>query len=110
MFLIRRVCKVDRSKSWEVARILKRICNSYETNNSRSEAIVYMTGRTTPDSEVTVCAEWTQEKIESNRMEDMPDKAQSDSEKLENLSNGFFIEFHEIITNEKLEVRYPEGI
>ena len=40
----------------------------------------------------------------------MPDNAQSDSEKLENLSNGYFIEFHEVITNEKLTARYPDGI
>ena len=36
MFLVRRVCKVERKDVWQVAKLLRTICNAYESENGRN--------------------------------------------------------------------------
>ena len=44
MFLVRRVCKVERKDVWQVAKLLRSICNAYESENGRNSAMVYISG------------------------------------------------------------------
>ena len=67
MFLVRRVCRTERVNAWKVASILTKICNAYE-ENGRDKATIYIGGAGTPAAEITVCAEWTQETIDANRI------------------------------------------
>ena len=102
MFLIRRVCKVERKDAWEVARFLRSICDAYSESTGRAEATVYVSGTGTPSSEIEVCAEWEQETIDANRMPNVPDSVKSDNGVMFPLLKSYEIEFHEIATNEKI--------
>ena len=73
MFLVRRVCKVERKDVWQVAKLLRTICNAYESENGRNSAMVYISGAGTPAPDMSVCAEWTQETIEANRSPKVPE-------------------------------------
>ena len=54
MFLIRRVCKVERKDAWEVARLLRSICDAYSEAAGRASATVYVSGAGTPSQEIEV--------------------------------------------------------
>ena len=57
MFLVRRVCEVERKNVWQVARLLRSMCRAYEENNGRAEAMIYVSGTGTPGKDVTLSAE-----------------------------------------------------
>jgi len=73
MFLVRRKCITSRDKLWKVASLLKQICSEYE-EKGRGEATIYVSGWGTPSEDYSVCAEWTQEKLEANAFGNVPDK------------------------------------
>jgi hypothetical protein len=105
MFLIRRVCKVERKDSWKVAKLLTRICGAYEQNTGRGKATIYIGGAGTPAEEITVCAEWIQETIEANRLPNVPDSVLNDNAELFQLISDYKIEFFEVATDDKLAER-----
>jgi hypothetical protein len=105
MFLIRRVCKIERKDSWKVAKLLTRICGAYEKNTSRGEATSYMGGTGFPAEEITVCAEWIQETIEAYRLPNAPDSVLNYNVELSQLISEYEIEFLEVATGEKLAER-----
>tara|TARA_B100000586_G_scaffold266189_1_gene238947 strand:- start:4510 stop:4830 length:321 start_codon:yes stop_codon:yes gene_type:complete len=105
MFLIRRVCRVERKDSWQVAKLLTSICAAYEQETDRGKATIYVGGAGTPAEEFTVCAEWQQETIEANRMPNVPDSVLSDNAELFQLISDYKIEFFEVATDEKLAER-----
>ena len=105
MFLIRRVCKVERKDSWQVAKLLTSICAAYEQKTDRGTATIYISGVGTPAEEFTVCAEWKQETIEANRMPNVPQSVLNDNAELFQLVLDYKIEFFEVATDEKLAER-----
>ena len=104
MFLVRRICKTERTNVWKVAGLLKNICNAYE-EKGRKHATVYIGGFGTPASEITVCAEWEQETIEANRTPNVPSKVLECNGIMQPLLSSYEIEFYEIATEEKLTER-----
>ncbi|MEC7734382.1 MAG: hypothetical protein VX981_07395 [Chloroflexota bacterium] len=106
MFLIRRVCKVERKDSWQVAKLLKDICDSYEENTGRGKATIYIGGAGTPADEFTVCAEWMQETIDANRMPNVPQSVLDANAEMFPLITDYKIEFFEIATEEKFAERF----
>ena len=105
MFLVRRVCEVERKNVWQVARLLRSMCRAYEENNGRAEATIYVSGTGTPGKDVTVSAEWQQETIEANRIPNVPDTVKKDNVDLQKLLLSYEIEFHEIATDDKIAER-----
>ena len=105
MFLIRRVCKVERKDAWEVARLLRSICDAYSEATGRASATVYVSGAGTPSQEIEVCAEWEQETIDANRMPNVPGSGKSDNDVMFPLLKSYEIEFHEIATDDKISER-----
>lgn len=93
---------MERKDAWEVARLLRSICDAYSESTGRAEATVYVSGAGTPSSEIAVCAEWEQETIDANRMPNVPDSVKSDNGVMFPLLKSYEIEFHEIATNEKI--------
>ncbi|HBF00127.1 MAG TPA: hypothetical protein DDW46_03630 [Dehalococcoidia bacterium] len=93
---------MERKDAWEVARLLRSICDAYSESSGRAEATVYVSGTGTPSSEIEVCAEWEQETIDANRMPNVPDSVKSDNGVMFPLLKSYEIEFHEIATNEKI--------
>tara|TARA_B100001146_G_scaffold48004_1_gene41466 strand:+ start:560 stop:877 length:318 start_codon:yes stop_codon:yes gene_type:complete len=104
MFLVRRVCRTERVNAWKVADLLSKICNAYE-ENGRDKATIYIGGAGTPAAEITVCAEWTQETIDANRMPNVPSAVRENAPKLMELIQSYDIEFFEIATKDKIEER-----
>ena len=104
MFLVRRVCRTERANAWKVADVLTKICNAYE-ENGRDKATIYIGGAVTPAAEITVCAEWTQETIDANRMPNVPSAVKENDTKLMELIQSYDIEFFEIATKDKIEER-----
>jgi len=105
MFLIRRKCLTTRDNMWKVASLLKQICSLYE-EQGRGEAIIYVSGFGTPADDYSVSAEWTQETINSSAFENVPDKIRNKlSAELQSYIHSYKIEFHEIVTEEKLSQR-----
>jgi len=104
MFLVRRICKTERSNVWKVAGLLKKICDAYE-ENGRKPATVYIGGFGTPASEITVCAEWEQDTIEANRVPNVPSTIARFSGEMQPLLSSYAIEFYEVATEEKLTER-----
>ena len=105
MFLIRRGCKVERKDAWDVARLLRSICDSYTESTGRSRATIYVSGAGTPSHDMEVCAEWEQETIDANRMPNVPDSVKSDNDVMFPLLKSYDIEFHEIATDDKIAER-----
>ncbi len=105
MFLVRRKCTTTRDKLWKVASLLKKICSEYE-NNGRNGATVYVSGWGTPSDDFSVCAEWTQETLSSNSFANVPDEIRNKlSQELQDNIEKYEIEFHEIVTEDKLKER-----
>ena len=105
MFLVRRKCITSRDKLWKVASLLKQICSEYE-EKGRGEATIYVSGWGTPSEDYSVCAEWTQEKLEANAFGNVPDKIRNKlSEELQDNIDKYEIEFHEVVTEDKLKER-----
>jgi hypothetical protein len=105
MFLVRRVCKVERKDVWAVAKLLRLICNAYENDNRRNSAMIYITGAGTPAQDMSVCAEWTQETIEANRSPNVPAVVKKANLEMIPLLKSYEIEFHEVATDEKIAER-----
>lgn len=105
MFLVRRVCKVERKDVWQVAKFLRTICNAYESENGRNSAIVYISGAGTPAPDMSVCAEWTQETIEANRSPKVPEAVKEANLEMLPLLKSYEIEFHEVATDDKIAER-----
>ncbi len=103
MFRVRRICKPNnRADTWKLAGLLKRICAAYEAKG-RNPATIYMSGFATPGDEITVCAEWDQESIESNPRAKVPEIIINKyAGELSALARSNEVEFHEIATDEKL--------
>ena len=106
MFLIRRVCKVERKDSWQVAKLLKDICASYEEAPGRGKATLYIGGAGAPADEFTVCAEWMQETIDANRMPNVPQSVLDANAEMFPLITDYKIEFFEVATEEKFAERF----
>ena len=102
MFLVRRICKVERKDIWKVASMLYQICNEYE-EQGRTEATIYVMGFSTPSETFGVCAEWKQESLKAINFPKVPDKIKSSlSAELMDIVDSYEIEFHEVVTKEKL--------
>ena len=105
MFLIRRICFTTRANAWKVASILQKICNEYE-EQGRSEATIYVSGFSTPAEDYSVSAEWTQESLDAIVYEKVPNEIREKlSSELMSLVDFYEIEFHEVVTKEKLDQR-----
>ncbi|MCH2507912.1 MAG: hypothetical protein MK035_05515 [Dehalococcoidia bacterium] len=105
MFLVRRICKVERKDSWQVAKLLEIICQAYEEETGRSKATVYIAGAGTPASEIAVFADWEQESIEANRSPNVPERVHRANVELFSLVKSYEIEFFEVATSEKIQER-----
>ena len=105
MFLVRRICKVERKYSWQVAKLLEIICQAYEEETGRSKATVYIAGAGTPAPEIAVFADWEQETIEANRSPNVPDAVMQANVELFSLVKSYEIEFFEIATPDKIQER-----
>ena len=105
MFLVRRVCKVERKDAWQVAKLLRDICTAYENDNGRNSATIYITGTGTPAPDITVCAEWLQDTIESDRIPNVPDSVKRANGEMFPLLQAYDIEFHEVATDDKIAER-----
>ncbi len=103
MYLVRRIARTKPQTEWEVAAILRRICNAYE-ENGRSEATIMVGGRGLP-GESQVIAEWTQETIEPNWVSNVPASVRDDNAKLQSLILEYLIEFYEVVTDGKMKER-----
>ena len=104
MYLIRRVAKTQPGKAWEVAGLLTKICQAYEAAG-RNKAQIFIGGQGLPGEANVVYAEWTQDRIEPNRLPSVPKSVLEDNPKLQALLTSFDIEFYEIATPEKLQER-----
>lgn len=104
MYMIRRVAKTQPGKAWEAAGLLARICAAYE-GQGRNKANIFIGGQGLPGEANTVYAEWTQERIEPNRLPNVPKSVFEDNGKLQALLTSFDIEFYELATPEKLQER-----
>ncbi|MBR96963.1 MAG: hypothetical protein CL887_00505 [Dehalococcoidia bacterium] len=102
MFLVRRICKVERKDSWQVAKLLETICGAYEKETGRSKATIYIAGAGTPAQEIAVFADWEQETIEANRAPNVPSTVHEANVELFSLVKSYEIEFFEIATSEKI--------
>ena len=96
---------MERKDAWEVARLLRSICDSYTESTGRSRATIYVSGAGTPSNDMEVCAEWEQETIDANRMPNVPDSVKSDNDVMFPLLKSYDIEFHEIATDDKIAER-----
>ena len=105
MFLVRRICKVERKDSWQVAKLLEIICQAYEEETGRSKATVYIAGAGTPASEIAVFADWEQESIEANRSPNVPERVHRANVEHFSLVKSYEIEFFEIATPDKIQER-----
>lgn len=105
MFLIRRKCFTTRDNAWKVASILQKICSEYEYQG-RNKATIYVSGFSTPAEDYSVSAEWTQETLDAIVYENVPNKIREKlSSELMSLVDFYEIEFHEVVTEEKLNQR-----
>ena len=103
MYLVRRIARTKPQTEWEVAAILRRICDAYE-ENGRSKATIMVGGRGLP-GESQVIAEWTQDTIEPNWVTNVPASVREDNAKLQSLILEYPIEFYEVVTDEKMKER-----
>lgn len=104
MYVIRRVAKTQPGKAWEVAALLTKICAAYEAEG-RNKAQIYIGGQGLPGEANVVYAEWTQERIEPNRLPNVPKSVFEDNPKMQALLTSFDIEFYELATPEKFQER-----
>ncbi len=104
MYLIRRIARTQPGKAWEVAGLLSKICAAYEANG-RNKAQIFIGGQGLPGEANVVYAEWTQERIEPNRLPNVPKSVFEDNPKLQALLTSFELEFFEVATPEKLQER-----
>ena len=103
MYVIRRVARTLPGKEWEVAGLLTKICNAYEAND-RDKAQVYM-GRGLPGDQNVVYGEWTQDRIEPNRLPSVPKSVLTDNAEMQKLLTSYDLEFYELVTPDKLSER-----
>ena len=104
MFLLRRISKVKWGKEWEAASYLYNMAKAHE-EAGRSDVRVYMTGLGTPALERTIVVEWTTDKIEASARSKNPKEALDNYAKLAPLLDAYYVEFHELITPDKLKER-----
>ena len=104
MYIIRRVARAKPGKAWEVAGLLTKICAAYEAKG-RSKAQVYIGGQGLPGEPGVVYAEWMQERIEPNRLPNVPKSVLTDNAKMQELLTSYEIEFYELVTADKLQER-----
>ncbi len=103
MYVIRRVARTQPGKEWVVAGLLTKICNAYEADG-RDKAQVYM-WRGLPGDQNVVYAEWTQERIEHNRLSSVQKSVLTDNAEMQKLLTSYDLEFYELVTPEKLSER-----
>ena len=103
MYVIRRVCKTQPGKAWEVAGYLSKCVQAYETAG-RNKAQVYI-GQGLPGEQHVVYAEWTQERIEPTDPKTVPEAVRENGAKMMPLLDEYNIEFYELVTPEKLQNR-----
>jgi hypothetical protein len=104
MYVIRRIAKTQPGKAWEVAGYLTKITQAYE-EAGRNTAQVYIQGQGVPGEPNIVYAEWTQERIEPVDLRTVPEAVRTYNAKMQELLTEYTIEFYEMVTPEKLEVR-----
>ncbi|MCH7625810.1 MAG: hypothetical protein IIC83_07790 [Chloroflexi bacterium] len=103
MYVIRRVARTQPGKEWVVAGLLTKICNAYEADG-RDKAQIYM-GRGLPGDQNVVYAEWTQDRIEPNRLPSVPKSVLTDNAEMQKLLTSYDLEFYELVTPDKLSER-----
>ena len=106
MYLIRRVCRTQPGKAWEVAGYLTKVCQAYE-EAGRTKAQIYVGGQGLPGTQNVVYAEWTQERIEHSIMANVPkaEVVHTNNAKMQALLTEYSIEFYDVVTPEKLKAR-----
>jgi len=104
MYVLRRVARTQPGKAWEVAGYLSKICEAYETTG-RNKAQIYIGGQGLPGTPNTVVAEWTQDSIEPNWPDNIPESVRSDNAKMQSMLTEYPIELFELVTPEKLKQR-----
>ena len=103
MYVIRRICKTQPGKAWEVAGHLTKIVDAY-SSAGRNKAQVYL-GHGLPGEQNVVYAEWTQERIEPTEPKNVPEAVREHGAKMSPLVSDSYIEFFELVTPEKLQNR-----
>ena len=103
MYVIRRIARTQPGKEWVVAGLLTKICNAYEADG-RDKAQIYM-GRGLPGDQNVVYAEWTQDRIEPNRLPSVPKSVMTDNAEMQKLLTSYDLEFYELVTPDKLSER-----
>lgn len=103
MYLIRRIAKPQPGKAWEVAGYLTKIVEAYE-GTGRAKAQVYIGGQGLPGNQA-VYADWIQDKIETTDISTVPEAVKTNSAKMFPLVTDYVIEFYEVVTPEKLQIR-----
>jgi len=103
MYLIRRVARTEPGKAWQVAGCLTKICEAYEAGG-RNKAQIYVSAGLPGDQNVAY-AEWTQERIEPNAPDRVPSIVGEQHRKMMEMVTDYSLEFYELATVEKLELR-----
>ena len=105
MYVIRRTVKTQPGKAWEVAGYLTKICRAYEKETGRDEAQIFIGGQGLPGEQNIVCAQWTQERIETIVPGGVPEAVRVNHGKMAALMTEYTIDFYELATPDKLEYR-----
>ena len=102
MYLVRRVSVVKQWKEWEAAGLLYKFAKAYE-RAGRSECRVYMSGEGTPGPARHIYVDWVTEKIEAPNNAELPQEVFDIWEQLKPLLEEYYMEFYELMTQEKIE-------
>ena len=102
MYVIRRVWAAKPREARKVASIVAAIGKIYEDAEQRDPVRVYFNGGTLPGERNRVYMEWTAPVIESpyRAGNELPDTGKL-SQRLRELTEDNWIEFHELLTPEK---------
>ena len=103
MYLIRRVWAVEPRQARRAATIAAAIGRSYEESGQRQPVRVYFNGGTVPGEKNRVYMEWTADVIDSpyRGENEYPPDPQSLHKKMRELTNETWIEFYELMTQDK---------
>ena len=104
MYVIRRIAKTQPGAAWQVAGYLTKITQAYE-EAGRNKAKVYIQGQGVPGEPNIVYAEWTQDRIEPVDLRTVPEAVRTNNAEMQKLLTEYTIEFYEMVSPEKLEVR-----
>ncbi|MBT8215836.1 MAG: hypothetical protein HKN74_11980 [Acidimicrobiia bacterium] len=104
MYVVRRVWQAKPGEARKVASLVKAMGDEYEGAGKRSPSRVYFNSTTVPGEPHRVYMEWTEEVIASPYRGDVvpsPSRAQDLYAKVRDLTEDSWIEFYELMTDEK---------